>query len=259
MGADVLKHVDRRYDEPREDYLKRVNRFYKYLAKYHGHRVEGMEHVPAEGPCLIVVNHSFATYDIGILQYRIYKERGIFPRGFADDAFFKVPAVGKVASWCGAIPGDHGVGEYLLRERKAFVLVAPGGMREALRPESEKYQIKWERRKGFVRLALTTGVPILLAACPAADDLYRISVNRLTKYVYHKYRLPLPVVRPYGHLPLPRKVRLVHYIGELQRPPEIDLTDEQAFERAVDDWHARLTTAMNELMSRHKPEMDRIG
>ena len=32
-------------------------------ARYHDHRVEGLEHIPASGPALIVVNHSLATYD----------------------------------------------------------------------------------------------------------------------------------------------------------------------------------------------------
>jgi len=246
-----LEKIDFRYHEPRDKYLKRVNRFYKYFAKYHDHEVEGMENIPKQGPCLIAVNHSFATYDIGILQYKVYKELGVFPRGFADNAFFKIPAIGKVVAWSGAIPGKHHVGDYLLKEKKAHILVAPGGMREALRPAEEKYQIKWERRKGFVKLAVKTGTPIILAACPAADDLYKVSVNKLTKLIYTKYRLPLPLVKSYGKSPMPNKVKLVHYISELMHPPKVDLDDSVALEAAVDQWHAELVTRMNGLMALH--------
>lgn len=253
MGMPVQEKIDFRYHEPKERYLMRVNSFYKYFADYHDHRVEGMEHIPVEGPCLIAVNHSLATYDIGILQYKVYKEVGVFPRGFADNAFFKVPAVGRVAAWCGAIPGEHKVGEFLLKERRAHVLVAPGGMREALRPKAEKYGIKWETRKGFVRLAIRTQSPIVLAACPAADDLYRVYENRLTKYVYKKYRMPLPLVRPYGRSPMPRKIQLVHYIDPAYYPPAVDLDDEAAVESAVDRWHAELVDAMNALMQKGRP------
>ncbi|MCP4123908.1 MAG: acyltransferase family protein [Bacteroidetes bacterium] len=251
MSKVEFDKIDFRYHEPRDKYLKRVNRFYKYFAKYHDHSVEGMEHIPKEGPCLIAVNHSFATYDIGILQYKIYKELGVFPRGFADNAFFKVPAIGKVAAWSGAIPGEHHVGDYLLREKKAHILVAPGGMREALRPVEEKYKIKWERRKGFVKLAIKTNTPIILAACPAADDLYKVTANKLTKLVYSKFRLPLPIVRSYGKSPMPNKVKLVHYISTLQTPPAVDLNDEESLTREVDHWHTHLSAEMNRLMALH--------
>jgi 1-acyl-sn-glycerol-3-phosphate acyltransferase len=250
MSALLQEKIDFRYHEPRDKYLKRINAFYRYLSKYHDHEVVGMEHIPAKGPCMIAANHSFATYDIGILQYKVYKEIGVFPRGFADNAFFRVPAVGRIAAWCGAIPGEHHVGEYLLKERKAHVLVAPGGMREALRPKEEKYKIKWDRRKGFVRLAIRTGCPVILAACPAADDLYKIYENRLTKFVYKKYRMPLPLVKSYGRSPMPNKIKLVHYISPLQHPPVVDVEDESALNQAVDSWHAELVDMMNALMSR---------
>ena len=250
MSTSGSDKIDFRYHEPREPYLRRINKFYRYFAKYHDHRVVGMENIPVEGPCLIAVNHSFATYDIGILQYKVYKKIGVFPRGFADDAFFKVAAVGRVVAYCGAIPGEHHVGEYLLTDNKAHILVAPGGMREALRPKEEKYQIKWERRKGFVRLAIKTGTPIILAACPAADDLYTVNENRLTKYVYKKFRVPLPDVRSLGRGPMPNKIPLTHYISPLLHPPAVDIDDENALEEAVDEWHAELSKIMEKLMQR---------
>lgn len=35
--------------------------FMQRLARYHDHRVEGLDHIPSSGPGLIVVNHSLAT------------------------------------------------------------------------------------------------------------------------------------------------------------------------------------------------------
>lgn len=243
--------IDFRYHEPREKYLKRINSFYKYFANYHDHEVQGMENIPVEGPCMVAVNHSFATYDIGILQYKVYKAIGKFPRGFADNAFFKLPVVGRIAAYSGAIPGEHKVGTYVLKELKAHVLVAPGGMREALRPKEEKYQIRWERRKGFVKLAIRTGTPIVLAACPAADDLYRIYENRLTKFVYKKYKMPLPMIKPYGRSPMPKKIKLIHYISKAMYPPVVDVNNHEELDLATDDWHAELVIEMNVLMARH--------
>lgn len=236
------------YHEPKPAYLKRIGAFYRYLANYHDHTIEGMEHVPEHGPCIIAANHSFATYDIGILQYKIYKAIGKFPRGIADDAFFKIPSIGRVAAYSGALPGKHSVGEYVLKEQKAHLLIAPGGMREALRPKEEKYQVKWDTRKGFVRLAVKTQSPILLAACPAADDLYTVKENKLTKLIYKKYRLPLAIATSKRKGPLPDKVKLTHYLSRAYPSPEVDLEDEQAFNEAVDEWHHFLSETMAGLM-----------
>ena len=253
MSLQIGDKIDFRYHEIKEDYVRRVNRLYKFLAKYHDHHIEGMEHIPDEGPCIIAVNHSFATYDFGILQYKIYKAKGVFARGFADNAFFKLPAIGRLAGQCGALPGEHKVGDYVLKDKKAHIMVAPGGMREALRPRTEKYQIKWERRKGFVRLALRTNSPIVLAACPAADDLYRIYESGLTKFVYKKYRMPFPMVRSNGKGIMPRKIPLVHYISPPMHPPvdNIEGLDKATVDKIVDDWHAELTAEMEALMRRH--------
>lgn len=245
------KKYDHRYHEVDEKYINRVNTFYKYMAKYHDHEVVGMEKVPKTGPLMLVLNHSLATYDIGIFQYKVYKHTGIYPRGFADNLFFKIPAIGKISAKSGAIPGSHGVGEFLLKEKKDIVMVAPGGMRESLRPADEKYQIKWDNRKGFVRLALKTNCPIILAACPKADDLYEVSESKLTKLIYSKFRFPLPLVKSSNRLSvIPNKIKLIHYVSGPYHPPPIDVNDQEVFNTVADDWHSFLVTEMNSLMKR---------
>ncbi len=242
--------VDHRYHERDDKYIKQISNVYKYLSNYHNHKVIGIEKLPNEGPCLLALNHSLITYDIGVFQYKVYKQTGIFPRGFADNIFFKIPAIGKIAGKSGAVPGRHHVGEYLLGEKKDMVLVAPGGMRESLRPIEEIYQIKWDNRKGFVRLALKTQSPIILAACPAADDLYEVSESKLTKLIYKKLKLPFPVIKSKGKGLLPKKIDLTHYVSGPHFPPVVDVDDKEVFGKVVDDWHAFLVAEMKELMKR---------
>ena len=251
MEEEVDK-IDFRFHERDEKYTKQASRMYRYLANYHDHQIVGEEKIPDKGPCLFVVNHSFATYDIGILQYKIYKKTGIFPRGFADNAFFKIPLIGKIVGKSGAVPGRHHVGEYILKEKKDMALVAPGGMREALKPKEEKYHIKWDTRKGFIKLALKTNTPIVLAACPAADDLYKVYDNKLTKVIYKNLRLPFPLIKGRGRTLMPRKVQLKHYIGGPYLPPEIDLNDEALLTKTVDEWHAFIVNEMVTLMNCEK-------
>lgn len=246
MESETLK-VDHRFHERDEKYIKQMNKIYKYLSKYHDHEVVGLEKVPMEGPCILAMNHSLATYDIGIFQYKVYKRTGIFPRGFADNLFFRIPFIAKVAGKTGAVPGRHHVGEYLLKDIKDIVMVAPGGMREGLRPTSDKYRIVWDKRKGFVRLAIKTQSPIILSACPSADDLYEVAENKITKFVYKKLKMPLPIIKNGIR---PKKIKLVHYVSGPYSPPSVDVNDKEVFDAVVDDWHAFLVAEMNSLMER---------
>lgn len=216
----------------------------RLLRAYHRHRVDGLDHVPLEGRCLVVVNHSFATYDIGLLVEAIERKTGRAARGLGDRALFSGPDEGRIANRFGVVLGNPDNATRLL-EAEALLLVAPGGMREALRPSHERYRIRWQRRKGFVRLALTTGTPIMLAACPDADRLYRVYESKLTKAVYKHMRLPLPVLRGWGPTLVPRPVRLRHVLSEPIPPPDFGPDD---LDDVVDAWHLRICDAMEELM-----------
>jgi len=51
---------------------------------------------------------------------------------------------------------------------------------------------------------------------------------------------------------IPRPVKLTHYISEAHFPPQVDINDEEAFNNAVDQWHAGLTTEMNRMLMEHR-------
>jgi len=129
-----------------------------------------------------------------------------------------------------------------------MVLVAPGGMREALKPSSQRNQLHWDSRKGFVRLAVKMQSPIILCACPAADDMYTVYDNALTKFFYKHTKQPVALIRGLGLSIIPRPVKLTHYISEPQQPPVVDINDAEAFNAAVEQWHAELTNKMQQML-----------
>ena len=118
----------------------------------------------------------------------------------------------------GVVEGNMANAHQLLNDGH-LVAVAPGGMFEALRSSSEKYEIRWDSRKGFCRLAMDTQSPVILAACPAADDLYTLYRNPFTEAIYHKFRVPLPMLRGVGPTLLPRPVQLTHELAGPFVPP----------------------------------------
>ncbi len=188
------------------------------LMHYHHHRVVGMENVPLTGACLMVVHHSMATYDGFLLGIAIHDATGRLGRALGDDRIFQTPMLGPLAERCGIVPASPGAGEALLAAGE-LVGVAPGGMWESLRPFTERRTVRWGDRRGFCRLALKAGAPLLLAACPAADDLYKVYPSRITDAVYERLHLPLPLLRGVGPTLAPRKIALTHHLAPLIQPP----------------------------------------
>ena len=59
------------------------------------------------------------------------------------------------------------------------MVVAPGGMKEALRPREERYRYVGS---GF-GFTLRTGAPLVMAACPKADDLMMSSIQTYSTHL----------------------------------------------------------------------------
>ncbi len=224
--------------------LEAVRPFVEWIQDYHRHEVVGLERIPKEGGVLLALNHSLATYDAMLLAKEII-DYGRVPSALGDDLIFRTPWLRRQARKLGVVPASPSHGEELLK-RGRLVVVAPGGMREALRPSDERYHLRWSKRKGFVRLALRSQVPIVLAACPDADRLYHVYENNVTKVVYKQWRMPIPLIRGWGLSLIPRPVRLIHLISE---PVELEPIDHDHFEEQVDETHHRVVTRMEDLMA----------
>lgn len=218
--------------------FENLRKLAQFLRQYHRHEVIGMENLPQSGGVLLVVNHSLATYDIVMLFAAVLQEKNRFTRPLADRTFFKFPYLSDLVHRVGGCEGSPENAAALLKSGE-LVGVAPGGMLEALRPSSERYQIRWENRKGFVRLAMQTKTPIVIAVCPKADDLYEVYPNLVTDWIYKTFRFPVFLARGIGFSPIPRPTKLVHFLSEPMYPPKIS-KDPQVFNRQVTLFHKKI-------------------
>lgn len=216
------------------------------LRRYHRYSVVGLEHVPATGPALLALHHSLASYDGFLLALSIYEATGRVPAALGDDLIFRFAGLGKLASVAGIYPASPQMGERLLQQGH-LLMVAPGGMREALRSSRERYHVKWEDRLGFARLSLSTGAPLILAACPAADDIFTVYDSRLTWAAYHRLKVPLPLFRGVGPTLVPRPVTLTHYLAPPIIPPPLCVASKEEQVRLL---HERALSVMAELTAR---------
>ena len=190
------------------------------LARLHPLRLEGSEHLP-RGPALLVGNHGVLGYESPFFFERVLDASGRMPIGLADRWFFRVPGVRDLLVRMG---GAYGCTRNALRAlaRGDLVVCYPGGAREVLKHERDKYRCLWRNSLGFVRLAIAAGVPIVPFAAAGVDHTYRVVAHlRGTGHAlmgHGKYDLPLV----WGLGPLPRPVPFWFRVGEPVMPPPSD-------------------------------------
>jgi 1-acyl-sn-glycerol-3-phosphate acyltransferase len=126
--------------------------------------VRGLDHIPADGPVLIVGNHSGGTVivDTYVFAQAFYDhfgpERAFFQ--LAHDLVFKLAGLRTLVQRYGTVPASPANMQKALR-RDAALLVYPGGDQETYRPTWESDKIDFANRTGFVRLALEHNVPVV--------------------------------------------------------------------------------------------------
>lgn len=226
--------------------IRRIRRLLEPLVRYHDFTVEGIENVPREGPCLLVVHHSLATYDGFLIGGAIFEQLGRLPVGLGDNRIFQLDAPARWARAMGLVPASPAAGEQALKAGQ-LVAVAPGGMWEALRPRTEKRSSRWGDRRGFARLALRAGAPIVVAACPAADDIFTIYPSPITNEVYRLSHWPIPFFRGRGPTLIPRPIKLTGYYAPAIVPPPYDAARE---DEQLDEVVAEAKARMAELLQR---------
>ena len=154
-------------DQRDPDFIRRQLPAIARYTSYFTPEVRGLDRLPADGPALLVGNHSCLFYmpEVWICAQAVLSRRGIDGPAYllAHDFLFAVPGVGPYLRRLGAVPASTGQAESALA-RGACVLVYPGGDLEACRPWTQRDKVDFAGRKGFVRLALRSGVPIVPVA-----------------------------------------------------------------------------------------------
>lgn len=218
----------------------------RFLRNYHSYEVVGLDQFPRSGPALVASTHSLATYENFLLGSIAVDELGRRPYILADDLLFRIPWVGDAFREVGVVPGKRDTAIEILK-RGDLLGLGPGGMREGLRSSKDKYQFDWAGRYGFVWVSLLSGAPIVLAACPSADDVFTVYETSITAWIYKQFHFPLPFFRGLGPSVLPRPVKLWHVMSEPIFPP---VEPDKVTEDRVMRHHEYVTARMHQLMQK---------
>ena len=220
---------------------------YQFLKNYHDYSAKGLKNLEKGKQYIFVSNHSVATYDIILLLGDLYIKKNIFARPVVDKILVHTPILKYLMKPCRPLPANFKVLNQVLKQGDS-IFIAPGGMKEALRSSEEKNTILWDDKRGFIALSITTGIPIVLAASPEADNLYDIKKSILTEFVYDKFKFPLPILQGRNKfLPfLPHKIKLTHRIEGPFIPPSYAGHDDLS--RKVTEFHALICEKMKSLL-----------
>lgn len=198
--------------------IRAVRPIVRALSLLHHVRIEGTRHLPA-GAALLVGNHGLLGYESPFFFEGVLAACGRLPIGLADKLFFEVPGVRDLLVRLGGTYGSPANGLRALR-RGNLVVCYPGGAREVLKDQRDKYRLIWDKSVGFVRLAISAGVPIVPFAAAGVDDTFNIIAHLRGSGALlmgdDKYDIPLVWGR---RGPLPNAVPLWFRFGEPVVPP----------------------------------------
>jgi 1-acyl-sn-glycerol-3-phosphate acyltransferase len=250
-GWVAKRAADWSLDGPDEGAMQRQKFFWNVLIDYWFRmEMEGWDNLP-EPPALLVGIHSGAPFvwdawTVGVQWWRRFgQDRPL--HGTAHDALMAMPGIGRFFRSMGVLPAAP---DSILTALAAGRDVAlwPGGEVDSLRPWTQRDRAILAGRKGFVKVAIRAGVPIVPIATVGGGDAMPVLMkgDRLAKALrlHRVARLkvfPIAVSLPWGiapailpQLPLPAKIRTA-----LQPPVYVDDDPDRAEDEAyvMDKYH----------------------
>lgn len=187
--------------------------------------VRGLERIPADGPVMLVGNHSGGNVIPDTIVFAV-----AFSSFFGADRRFHQLAHSLVL----AFPGLGWLRRYGVLEASranlhraldagAAVLVYPGGINEVHRPSWESNKIDFAQRKGWIKMALEHDVPVVPVVAIGGQEsaLFLSRGEGLARLLRLKQLarldgLPISIAVPWGlnigdlagHIPLPSKITI---------------------------------------------------
>ncbi|XP_062210624.1 phytyl ester synthase 1, chloroplastic-like isoform X2 [Phragmites australis] len=149
-----------------------------------GKIVRGLAGVPDQGPVLFVGYHALMGIELSPLYEEFLREKKTIVRGMAHPILFGAKFESSrqelsrfdTVSMYGGLPVTP-INMYRLFERNEFVLLYPGGVREALHRKGEEYKLFWPDQPEFVRMAARFGVTIIPFGCVGEDDVLELVLD----------------------------------------------------------------------------------
>ena len=172
---------------------------------WHNIEFKGIEHLPKKGGALLVGYHGALPLDAYyFLAHCVLERRKL--KLVVDKFLYNAPGLRLLMKVLNLTPGTINGCVSALNDGE-MLMIYPGGLRESLLSD-ENYELIWNARQGFSRVALEADVPIIPFFTENIREAAR-SVKfsaRLASWLYEKTRLPIiPII---GIFPVELKMHL---------------------------------------------------
>ena len=179
------------------------------------------------------------TVDSFIFGAAVYHQRGIVdvPYGLGHEWMIRAPGAHPLLMRLGAVRACHENAQRLFAANHK-VLVYPGGDVDSCRPFRDRHRIVFDGRKGYIRLAIRSGVPVIPVVSCGAQSIWVVlsDMRWLAKLLgFDKWLrikvMPLTLSVPWGltlGLPPPFIPLPVRILIEILEPIEFDRHGEEA-------------------------------
>lgn len=250
-GADPATLPDMGFDSA---FFKRVSPLLEFLwSRYFRVTITGLENIPETGPAVLVANHSGGLpYDGMLLAYGVRKLHSAhrLPRPLVANFAFRSKIMAPVVARFGGVRASMENATKLL-EQNQLVSVFPEGLRGVGKLYRERYRLTRFGRGGFVRLATTTGVPIIPTAIVGAEEIHPV-IGKLSgpaRWLGLPY-LPItptfPFLGPLGLMPLPTKWTI--RIGKPIQVARVDVDNPTAVLEAAEAVRTQVDTMIASML-----------
>jgi len=246
-------------DERDPDYIREnLPAAWLLSSLYFRGEVRGLGNIPEDGPVLLVGNHSGGnvTPDTTVftLAYCAYfgVERPFYQ--LAHNLVLSMPGLSFLRKY-GTVAASPANAQKAL-SAGAALLVYPGGDWEVHRPTLDRHRVDFNRRKGFIRLALEHDVPLVPVVSIGGQEtaLFLSRGDRLARLfgldrMFRLKVLPISLALPWGlnigdmlgHIPLPAKITI-------EVLPPIYLREEFGPEPDLDEVYDHVTRLMQDTL-----------
>jgi 1-acyl-sn-glycerol-3-phosphate acyltransferase len=260
LASQILKRIPSAdLDERDPDYIREQLPWMWMLASvwFRG-EVRGLGNIPDRGPVLLVGNHSGGniTPDTTLFTLAFTTFFGVERRFYqlAHNLVLAMPQLSFLRKFGTVAASSENAREAL--DSGAALLVYPGGDYEVHRPSWDSGKVDFGGRKGFIRLALDRGVPIVPVVSIGGQEtaLFLSRGERLARLLMldrlaRLKVLPISIAIPWGlnigdmlgHIPLPAKITI-------ETLPAIDIRKEFGPDPDIDDVYDHLLRLMQDTL-----------
>jgi 1-acyl-sn-glycerol-3-phosphate acyltransferase len=230
--------------------------------------IEGWENLP-EPPALLIGIHSGAPFvwdawTVGIQWWRRFGDERTL-HGTAHDALMAAPGIGTYFRRMGVLPAAPDSISAALAEGHDVALW-PGGEVDSLRPWVKRDEAILAGRRGFVRMAIRAGVPIVPISTVGGPDAMPVlfSGRRLSRLLQldrlaRLKAFPIAVSAPWGigpallpEIPFPTKIRTAFQAPIVLSKDPQKADDERYVTRKYEEVQGSIQRGMDALARRRR-------